>query len=758
MSQLEMRLLGGFEVRDAAGALAGFESQKVRALVAYLALHRTTESSRELLVDLLWPRADEATARQNLRQALYNIRRSLTRGGASAIPQPLQTSRHAVRFDPGLVCWVDAEAFDEVQQALRRGRPDHTALAQAARLYRGEFLAGLTVVDSRRLEEWYLGERERLREGMLEVLRELVEHHTERGELRQAIGHARRLLGFDPLHEEAHRQLMRLYALAGRRNRALLQYRTLESLLGSELGVAPASETAALYQALHSEPATADLAPSAGGLPSPVVPMVGRDTHLATLRNAWREVCRGNLRCVLLLGEAGSGKTRLAKTFLSEAATDGAPILLAASQRGAPPAGLWPFANALAAATDTDGPLDAAVAALGPAELAELRCLLPDLRTEAGPTVPSVRPGRSAKAHLFAAIARLLELSCRTPMRRPLVVFLDDFDIADSSSLELVRYLCEHLSNVPVMLLAAARPRFRPDRLEFGTIVKTANLGWKDLRRLAEKLVGEPAADGLAQLLDANGHGLPLAIVELLNLLRDRGLLVPTPAGRWVVRDEGTVGGHWAARVESLDELLLERVRLLPTSARRLITLAAVAGHSFEPELLQAAGREHPTVVEATLEILVDSWMVRPGASSWTPSPHARDVLLSSQGMGKGSFEFTHELQRDSIYGGIPADRRSALHADIARAISVGGGRPNGHRAELLAHHYLAAGMPVEALPHLEVAADRARALGADDVLRHYLERGLEAALCSAVPETRARVVRREFSRELTLLRETVHS
>ena len=235
-----MRLLGGFEVWDGDRQVAGFESQKVRALLAYLACHRHRAFSRDHLAGLLWPERETDGARQALRQAVYNLRAKLPASEAV-----LLSSHQEIGLHPQADCWVDVEEFEE---ALRQGSDrsvDPHLLSAAVQLYRGEFLASFFVKDSPEFEDWMLGEQVRLRDAAVDVLRRLIESYRRRGEYRFGVHYARRLVALEPLSEEAHRDLMRLCALAGQRSRALAQYEELLKVLRDELGVEPLAETRA---------------------------------------------------------------------------------------------------------------------------------------------------------------------------------------------------------------------------------------------------------------------------------------------------------------------------------------------------------------------------------------------------------------------------------------------------------------------------------------------------------------------------------
>lgn len=230
---LRVRLLGGFEVWHGDQPVGGFESQKVRALLAYLVSHPDRGFSRESLAGLLWPDRDPESARHALRQAVYNMKASLPDNSPGE--PPILSDHLGLRFNARSGVWVDVAAFED---ALRRGReqdsvdPHH--LSAAVHLYRGQLLAGFFLKDSESFEEWLVAEQERLREAALDGLRTLIEVYRRRGEHRLGIHYARRLIAIEPLSEETCRDLMRMCARAGRRSLALAEYERLKGLLARE--------------------------------------------------------------------------------------------------------------------------------------------------------------------------------------------------------------------------------------------------------------------------------------------------------------------------------------------------------------------------------------------------------------------------------------------------------------------------------------------------------------------------------------------
>ncbi|NIO70637.1 MAG: transcriptional regulator, partial [Anaerolineae bacterium] len=249
MTRLSVRLLGPLQVTLDGEPVTGLRSDKVRALLAYLAVETEQPHRREKLAGLLWPDWPERSARANLRQALANLRQVI--GDHQATPPFLHISRQTVQFNSASDAWIDVAAFTDLLQAKGLSQQTIRQLEQAVELYRGDFLEGFSIGDSPAFEEWVLLNRERLHRLVMEALHRLAECHEQYGEYERGLQHAWRQVELDPWREKAHRQLMRLLALSGQRGAALAQYETCRRLLAEELGVEPAEETTRLYEQIR---------------------------------------------------------------------------------------------------------------------------------------------------------------------------------------------------------------------------------------------------------------------------------------------------------------------------------------------------------------------------------------------------------------------------------------------------------------------------------------------------------------------------
>ena len=234
MTRLSVSLLGAPRV-EVGRVPIETDTRKATALLAYLAVSEHPQR-RAVLAALLWPEADDQKARGALRRTLSVLRSALGDRWLEAAGETIDLDRTQVKVD-----------VLDFRRALREGR-----LADAVAAYAGDFLAGFSLRDSPPFDEWQAAEAEALRATYGEALSGLAASAERSGDLAAAIGHAKKRLALDPLHEPAHRDLMRLYARSGDRSAALRQYREAARLLDQELGVAPAGETRALHDAIEA--------------------------------------------------------------------------------------------------------------------------------------------------------------------------------------------------------------------------------------------------------------------------------------------------------------------------------------------------------------------------------------------------------------------------------------------------------------------------------------------------------------------------
>src|SRR5947209_8251746 len=228
-------LLGTARARYRDEAWIPLSYQKPAALLLYLAAHPQRPHSREALAELLWPGGDPEAGRGSLRTALHSLRRLLERGGAS-IDALVLSDRTTLRLDPAAFTTDLQEYLAALSEAARARTPEDRArsLEDAVACYRGEFVPGFH-------DDWAFEEREWLLVRHREVLQGLVRAREERGDAEGALAAAREMVGLDALWEEAHYEVMRLYAALGQPSACLRQYQELERVLREELNETPSA-------------------------------------------------------------------------------------------------------------------------------------------------------------------------------------------------------------------------------------------------------------------------------------------------------------------------------------------------------------------------------------------------------------------------------------------------------------------------------------------------------------------------------------
>ncbi len=386
--------------------------------------------------------------------------------------------------------------------------------------------------------------------------------------------------------------------------------------------------------------------------------IVGREHELAVLDEELAGAEAGELRCVLLAAEAGVGKSRLVREFLSRH-DEVTPLTARAHPMGDTTAfGLW--AEAL------DGHLrhlsapDVGRCCGGFVE--DLAAILRSVAAVRG-SLPTAPPPRSA---LLQGITVVLE---NLAADAPVVVVLDDIHQADASSLDALSYLAANLGDAPVLVVLAARPAELAEHplanrvllpLEQDGILTRlplAPLNDEELRALAASVLKESPPPALVQWLQARSRGNPLFALGLVRALLDEGADLAAP------------------RLRRVPEDLADRVRaLLATLEPRALTvleLLAVLGRPASIEELGSLSTKSPEELSASLDELI-----------------RRRTVTEEESGGEPAFAVAHPLIQETIYASVGTPRRRLVHREIGRAL-------------------LAAGRPAEAAPHFTRSAGR---------------------------------------------------
>jgi len=655
MQRLALTLLGGFAARTEAGVPVTMPRRKAAALLAYLACSGRDTQPRDKLAALLWPDVPTTRARHSLRQTLTSLREVLPAGA-------LRVDGVAVALELGVVD-LDVVTFHRL---VAEGTP--AALAQAATVYAGDLLAGIDVNDAAPFEEWLRTEREALHEKALTSFARLLAWQRERHDTAGALQTALRLLALDPLQEVVHRTVMRLQASHGRRDAALHQYQTCVDLLQRELGVEPEAETKRLYAEIlqeRAQPSSAgeDLAedarvPTAAGRalepPEPSTPIVGRAAELAALDRALAERAPGRERVVMLLGEAGIGKSRVIEEFHARALASGARVLIGRSYESAQIVPFAPWVDAMRRGGIAD---DEVALGLEPMWRREVARLLPELADHG----QDLAEAPNDAGRVFEGVARLLDAFAA---RQPVVVLLEDVHYADEMSVRLLASLARGPRRAALALAASARD----DELSGATLLRTV-LGELARERRLEQLtlaplsraetfeltrhlvrVGTdaPTMAALAERLWAASGGHPFTIVETMAAL-----------------DQASLPSE-AAIPERVRDVIVARLGRLTERARMVVDVAAVIGREFDFPLLRTAAALDDNEAATAVEELVRRRIFR---------------------FAGERFDFSHARIREVALAEILPPRRRILHGHVADALdALDEGRRDRDWAALASH------------------------------------------------------------------------
>jgi DNA-binding SARP family transcriptional activator len=673
----ELRLCGPLEVTvEGSRVESRLRGAQVVTVLAALALARPRALARDELIDVLWPEELPGDAGAILSTLLSRLRR--------ALGPDMVVGRRELALNLGSNARVDVESARELV-GLARSSLASGALSvawssgeEAAALLAGGLLPGLRGY-------WVARRRDEVAALEADALEVAAEARLLAGgaDLAGLDPIARTLIARAPFRESGHRALMESLASRGNVAEALRVYEDLRMLLREELGTTPSAAMRELHRRLLRDgesPAwmrTPEATPLAG-LPAALIaapgPFVGRAEAVAALRGALHDIAPTGRGLVLLAGEPGIGKTRLAAEFAAAAQRDGALVLYGHCDDDAP-IPFQPFVEALrewAAAA----PAEELGRLAGGAH--ELAALLPELRRRLGtaPAANDVDP-ETRRYRLFESIQGLL-----SALPEPVVLVLDDLQWATAPTLVLLRHV---LRPGPgrVLVVGAYRPAeagaavadLRHEGLEL-------TLGGLDADAVAD-LVRAAGASADSNALHRDTGGNPLFVGEVLRHLAETGTLeLPTR-----VRD-----------------VIARRVERLPADAQRALAVAAVAGAEFELEVVAAVAEISADALAETLEAAVEASLVN-------------EIAL-------GRYGFAHALVRAAIEGRLTATRRARLHRRIAEALEASG---TAGPAEV-AHHRYEAGDPDELVNAAVHAAHAAtRQLGYEEAALQY-ERAVAAA------------------------------
>jgi DNA-binding SARP family transcriptional activator/tetratricopeptide (TPR) repeat protein len=680
---LAVRLIGPFAVtRDGVAVeRAELGSRKGRELLALLAVERGRTVPVDRIVEVLWagtspkdPTASVATLVSRLRRALGV---EVVRGGRNG---------YRLGHPPGVLVDLD-EASRWIDEAERRTTAGEAALGVSAGLRSVELLSADGVLVDEPAAEWM----EPARGEVVELLRRsrhvLADAALATGDHVLATRTAEAAVAADPYDEPARRALMSAHLAAGEPARALSTYADLQQLLASGLGVDPASETRLLHLAIlrQEQPPATQVMTSVAAPVSDTLGLVGRTEQLRRLRSAWNAAAAGSPGLVLVVGEAGIGKTRLVDELARIATSTGGTVLAARCYSSERSLFLQPVVEAASAAVRALPPqvLIELVGDHGPA----LSHLLPEVAVALAPPQTRRDSADVERRRAFEAVTALIR---RLGDRAPVLVVLDDLQNAGLSTAELLHYLARHAPRGRVLVVGTVRVEEGSDVIDLLTDVsERIELGPLPIDAVTRLAAAAGWADRADDIMSrTSGHAL--FVVETLRALVAGITGIP----------------------ESLEVAVLARVRRAGPQVDELLRAAAVLGVSFDPVVVAGLlGQPLGQVLRTCADALAARLLVVVG----------RD------------YEFANDVVRDVLYATTPLPTTRIYHQSAADLLTA--------RPEAVAAHASAAqDWPRAARAWLRAGEDALRRAATADAVE-LVSRALEIADPVGDLEIRARAL-----------------
>ncbi len=734
---------------------ATWQHQRVRALLGCLVSVGGRKLTREQIMEALWPDLEMEMAASRLDRSVYSLRQLFEPGRNRPATSPLLlTEREVLVLADHQHIWIDADAFENLVNRATESTDNgekESLLREAAGLYAGPFLPE----DAK--NEWTRVRRETLQRSWIGLLLELADLQIARESFTGALDPLDRLLSIDPTNEAAVQRLMSLLAQLGRRGEALRAYKRLHTVLQQEYRIAPLPETRAIYDDLRAgrelagkgalyqpekakrETATR-AAPVGPGGTSEIAsvqigrahqsPLVGREQeldHLTSLVKVTEQAAKFRLtaqkrvsaatldphrrpQCVLLMGDVGIGKTRLAEEMGREAKRRGWAVAWSRvyAQEGTAPYYLW--IEVLRRAM-TQGVWQRQEINKRPIVFQSLSNLLPELQeVMTQVSYPMSLSPEQEQLRLWEAVKELLILISEST---PLLIALDDLQWADSSSCELLAYLARRTHGYPIVIVGTCRDmELSPDhplRPLLTDLRRESAIESIPLEPLREDQIASLVAqvtqvsEPMVQRISNRAAGNPFFAEELARTIETE----PALAEHLFSEEQNPLP-------DTISAVLTLRLGRLSQKCRSLLSKAAVLGSSFEFQVISAMEESSANYDEdAVLELIEEA---------------LKSGMLTEEGVGtRVTYSFWHPLLASHLYESLSAARRASQHrraAEVFKQLYAGNEKKE---AATITHHLVLGGAAPQQIAHYaQLAGDYAFSLssypGAEKYYRITLE------------------------------------
>ncbi len=612
MSQVKVKLLQApLVIKDDEQIV--FPFKKAEALFYYLVVNR--QATRDELVDLLWGETDEETAKKNLRHALYTIRKTFHE---EIIISPQKST---VLLNPDISIETDLQEFLKDSEA-------------SVEAYGGEFLKGFLVKEVDKYEEWMSHCRDYYRDLYMSKLYERISQCSKKNEHGRLEHYAKLLINEDPLDERSYRLLMESYGSIGAYHKAEELYRKLKQILGRELGIAPDNSTEKLHMSNMERRSLEDSKrDSTGGF------FYGRSLELGIMEEQFESFClRKEYKSILIVGEAGIGKTRLKERFFENVDKSSLCIIKSncyQAEEGYPLKPWNQFFSSLADIIKREG---IEIPQLWKNIIVRLfPAFDPDIEAEAYTLVE-----RIDKVKYKVIEEAVLEVLKKICAKKKLVLIFEDLHWMDGTSIRLLSFVLRHIGDSGIMIVATCRNSYGKRVEQFiAAMVKEGLVEKLVLPRftkeeveefivklLPEQLLSEELKDRIYEETEGNAFFL----IELINTVKEKGVI-------------GEISGK-------AQDILKSRIMNISEEGMKLLNIISMFFDRVDLDMLEAlSGRAELELLDVLEEL------------------QGKYIIREVEKVGDVSFEFTHNKLREFIYGLQSTTRRRILHNRIGQAL-----------------------------------------------------------------------------------------
>ena len=731
-------MLGSPEVR-LGEHLVNFPTRKTLAILLYLAVEKGMQP-REHLATLLWPESSPERSYANLRSTLSRLQKVLYQINGQDQINFLSITHNSLGLNSDVNIVLDLETVEHAYASARADRssnplPDGSAsqplLQSAAACYRGDFLAGFSLIDAPGFDDWVFYHREVWRRRLNLVLDRLSEIQFARGEFAGVTETTSQWIALDTLNEVAYRRKMRAHFAIGERGQALETYKSCHTALATELGIEPEPDTVALVERIHTpiSPIRAKrhrTAPSQLRSTTSVAFLgnlfAGRTKEYQALIGCYEHAIAGQLQFVVLHGESGIGKTRLAGKFLTWVGTQGAELLQGSAFESGSHLPFQPLLDALRLRLNHE---NSPQNLLDDVWLSPLSQLLPELHQH----IPGLPPAPIVNSALKADVSQIqfyepiVQYSLAIAKQAPLVFFVDDLQWSDNATLDLLQYAIRRWqeSAARVLLLVSLRSdalhpmsQIQPvsglsqwlERLtrELTPIrIDLKPLGKLETIQMMESILEPPAPD-FAQWLYNETKGQPFYLIETLKDLLERRVLHPKQRtkGQWAFMLDAEHDLGKAVRIPStVYAVIRSRLNRLSPNAFSLLVSGAVLEQQITFERMCIISNLDKDLALPALDELVSG----------------RFLLEAEQPGVASTYPFVNDMLRDVVYTEAGDARRRLFHQRALEVLKTAN-----ESAAVLAYHARAAGMSKPAFHYSLIAGQESLRLSAlSDAIIHFV-------------------------------------